>query len=102
VPIVPLLRELGRRGMTNVLVEGGGRVMGSFLDEGQVDAVDVFIAPVLEGGDHARTAARGEGCALMCDALRLQQVDVSQVDGDVRVRGWLPRPWRIVAGFGES
>ncbi len=56
VPIVPLLQELGRRGMTNVLVEGGGQTAGSFLDAGQVDAVDVFIAPSLEGGNHARTA----------------------------------------------
>ena len=63
VPIAPLLDELGRRGMTNVLVEGGGQVLGSFLDEGQVDAVDVFIAPILEGGDHARTAVRGKGMA---------------------------------------
>ena len=45
--------------MTNVLVEGGGRVLGSFLDEGHVDAVEVFVAPILEGGDHARTAIRG-------------------------------------------
>ncbi len=47
--LTTLLEELGRRGMTNVLVEGGGRVLGSFLDEGQVDAVEVFIAPILEG-----------------------------------------------------
>ena len=33
IPIVPLLEELSRRGMTNVLVEGGGRVLGSFLDD---------------------------------------------------------------------
>ena len=64
VPIARLLEELGRRGMTNVLVEGGGRVLGSFLDAGQVDAVEVFIAPILEGGDHARTAARGKGMRL--------------------------------------
>ena len=58
--------------MTNVLVEGGGHVLGSFLDAGQVDAVDVFIAPILEGGDHARTAARGRARALMSEALRLR------------------------------
>jgi len=102
VPIVPLLEELGRRGMTNVLVEGGGQVLGSFLDAGQVDAVDVFIAPLLEGGDHARTAARGKGCVLMRDAVRLQQVDVSQVGGDLRVRGCLAQPWRIRAGFRDG
>ncbi len=99
VPIALLLDELGRRGMTNVLVEGGGQVLGSFLDEGQVDAVEVFIAPILEGGDHARTAVRGKGSSSMRDAVRLRDVEVSQVGGDVRVRGWLPQPWRARAGF---
>ena len=47
--------------MTNVLVEGGGRMLGSFLDAGQVDEVDVFIAPILEGGDHPRTRRSGAG-----------------------------------------
>ena len=58
IPISDLLIELGRRGMTHVLVEGGGQVLGSFLDAGQVDAVDVYIAPTLEGGDHAGSTAR--------------------------------------------
>jgi diaminohydroxyphosphoribosylaminopyrimidine deaminase / 5-amino-6-(5-phosphoribosylamino)uracil reductase len=102
VPIAPLLAELGRSGMTNVLVEGGGRVIGSFIDEAQIDALDVFIAPILEGGDHARTAVRGQGLDLMRKAAHLCDLDVSQVGGDVRVRGCLPRPWRTQAGFDED
>ncbi len=94
VPIRPLLQELGRRGMTNILVEGGGRVLGSFWDEGEVDAVDVFIASIIEGGDHAQTAAHGRGISLMHAAARLQGVEISTVGGDIRVRGWLPQPWR--------
>ena len=93
VPIGPLLDELGRRGMSNVLVEGGGQVLGSFLDEGQVDAVDVFIAPILEGGDHARTGVRGRGLNLMRDAARLRRVEVSKVGDDVRIRGCLSQAW---------
>jgi diaminohydroxyphosphoribosylaminopyrimidine deaminase/5-amino-6-(5-phosphoribosylamino)uracil reductase len=99
VPIGPLLDELGRRGMTNVLVEGGGQVLGCFLDEGQVDAVDVFIAPILEGGDHARTSVRGRGLERMRDAARLRHVEFSQVGGDIRVRGCLPQAWRARAGL---
>jgi diaminohydroxyphosphoribosylaminopyrimidine deaminase / 5-amino-6-(5-phosphoribosylamino)uracil reductase len=102
VPIADLLIELGRRGMTNVLVEGGGKVLGSFLDEGQVDAVDVYIAPALEGGDHARTAVRGRGVRLMREASRLRQLEVSQVSGDVRVKGHLPQPWRSRARLPEE
>ena len=102
IPIVALLEELSRRTMTNVLVEGGGHVLGSFFDAQQVDAVDVFIAPVVEGGDHASTPIRGVGCHAMSDALRLKEVTFTQVGGDLRMRGWLRRPWRQLAGFPEG
>jgi diaminohydroxyphosphoribosylaminopyrimidine deaminase/5-amino-6-(5-phosphoribosylamino)uracil reductase len=102
VPVLALLRELGQRGMTNLLVEGGGQVVGSFLDADQVDALDVFIAPTLEGGDHARTAARGQGCTLMSEAIRLRAVEVTQIGDEVRVRGWLPQSWRMPAGFHDE
>jgi diaminohydroxyphosphoribosylaminopyrimidine deaminase/5-amino-6-(5-phosphoribosylamino)uracil reductase len=96
VPISPLLEELGRRGMTNVLVEGGGKLIGSFLDAGQVDVVEAYIAPIIEGGDHAHTPARGRGVLQMADAARLEDVTWSQVDSDVRVRGVVPQPWRSI------
>lgn len=93
VPVGALLDELGRRAFTNVLVEGGGRVLGSFLDADEVDAVDVYIAPVLEGGEHPFTPARGSGHARMADAARLVTHEVSVIDGDVRIRGVLGRHW---------
>jgi diaminohydroxyphosphoribosylaminopyrimidine deaminase / 5-amino-6-(5-phosphoribosylamino)uracil reductase len=99
VPIDLVLAELGRRTMTNVLVEGGGRVLGSFIDAGQVDAVDVFVAPILEGGDHGRTPIRGRGHSLMRDAVRLAQVEVSQTGGDSRLRGRLVQSWWHQAGL---
>jgi diaminohydroxyphosphoribosylaminopyrimidine deaminase / 5-amino-6-(5-phosphoribosylamino)uracil reductase len=94
VPVVPLLEELGRRGVTNLLVEGGGTVVGAFLDAGAVDEVDVFLAPLIEGGSHGFTPARGRGFATMAEALRLDRHEISVVDGDVRVQGTLPAPWR--------
>lgn len=93
VPIVPLLRELGDRGMTNVLVEGGGRVLGAFLDAGEVDAVDVFIAPKIAGGAPNFVPSWGVGVNAMTDAWGLFRTDVSVIDGDLRVRGMLPRRW---------
>ncbi len=91
VDVLALLDELGRRGMTNVLVEGGGRVLGSFFDAGQVDEVDVFIAPIVEGGSHDHTPARGLGVDGMSDALRLEAPSVSRVDEDVRIQGRVGR-----------
>jgi diaminohydroxyphosphoribosylaminopyrimidine deaminase/5-amino-6-(5-phosphoribosylamino)uracil reductase len=103
VPIRPLLEELGRRGMTNVLLEGGGLVLGSFLDAGEVDEVDAFIAPIVEGGDHTRTPARGRGVPRMTDAARLDRVRHETIDGDLMVHGVLSQPWRsLLAHLGEE
>jgi diaminohydroxyphosphoribosylaminopyrimidine deaminase/5-amino-6-(5-phosphoribosylamino)uracil reductase len=99
VSIASLLEELGRRGMTNLLIEGGAHILGSFFDQGQVDAVDIFVAPIIEGGDHLRTAVRGRGHELMRDAIRLGRTDLSQTGGDFRFRGRVPQPWRKQAGF---
>ena len=96
--IVPLLEELGRRGMTNVLVEGGGFVLGAFLDADQIDEVDVFLAPIIEGGDHPRTPVRGGGRSLMSESHRLQGVRHSIVETDVRIQGTIPCPWRTNLG----
>jgi diaminohydroxyphosphoribosylaminopyrimidine deaminase/5-amino-6-(5-phosphoribosylamino)uracil reductase len=99
VGIGPLLEELARRRMSNVLLEGGGLVLGSFLDENQLDEIDVYIALKIEGGDHAATAVRGVGRIAMKDAMRLARAQVTQVGVDVRVRGCLSQPWRSLAGF---
>jgi diaminohydroxyphosphoribosylaminopyrimidine deaminase/5-amino-6-(5-phosphoribosylamino)uracil reductase len=99
VPLGPLLDELGRRAMTNILVEGGGRVLGSFMDGGHLDAVEVYVAPIVEGGDHPRTAVRGRGRSVMSDSPRLKDVAIDRVGDDVQIRGRLPQSWRLGAGF---
>jgi len=100
VPIVPMLQELGRRGMTNVLVEGGGAVAGSFWDAGQIDVLEIYIAPLIEGGDHARTAIKGRGHAAMSEAARVHIAeDVIRIGDDLRYRAVVPQSWRSLAGF---
>lgn len=93
VSIAALLAELGRRGMTNLLVEGGGHVLGAFLDAGEVDAVDVFIAPILEGGPPGHVALNGAGAATIDLARRLARHEVAVLDGDVWVRGEFSHSW---------
>lgn len=94
VSLEPLLDLLGSRGMTNLLVEGGGRVLGGFLDAGEVDAVEVYLAPILDGGDHGFTSIRGQGKEMMSQALRLEGGEVRQVGGDLRIRADVPQAWR--------
>jgi diaminohydroxyphosphoribosylaminopyrimidine deaminase / 5-amino-6-(5-phosphoribosylamino)uracil reductase len=83
-----LLAELGRRRFTNVVVEGGGAVLGAFFDAGAIDEVHVFIAPRLAGGAEARTAIGGKGVKKIAEALTLTETRVEVVEGDVLVHGW--------------
>ena len=82
-----LLNELGRRRMTNVLVEGGGQLLGSLLDARGIDEVHAFIAPKLTGGTTAASPVGGRGIAQMADALALDHPEIRQVGQDVYVSG---------------
>jgi diaminohydroxyphosphoribosylaminopyrimidine deaminase/5-amino-6-(5-phosphoribosylamino)uracil reductase len=82
-----LLAELGRRRWTNVMVEGGGRLLGSLLDARAIDEVHVFIAPKLVGGTSAATPVAGRGIAEISAALSLESPQVRQLDDDVYITG---------------
>ncbi len=82
-----LLDELGRRRFTNVLVEGGGRLLGALFDARLVDEVHAFIAPKLVGGAAARTPLAGEGTANMAQAVRLDRPQWRSLGDDLYLHG---------------
>ena len=86
-----LLREFGRRRLTNVLVEGGGRLLGSLLDARRIDEVHVFLAPKLVGGAGARTPIAGQGIEEISQAIPLDSPEIEQVGPDIHVHGRLLR-----------
>ncbi len=86
-----LLDELGRRRLTNILVEGGSQLLGSLFDARQVDEVHCFIAPKIFGGSEAAGPINGEGVAAPDQALRFSQHFSRQVGEDFYVRGRLCR-----------
>jgi diaminohydroxyphosphoribosylaminopyrimidine deaminase / 5-amino-6-(5-phosphoribosylamino)uracil reductase len=81
--IVELLTALGSRRFTNVLVEGGSEVLGSFLDIRAIDEVHVFLAPRLAGGRTAFSPIAGAGCAKIADAPCLDDFQWEMCDGDL-------------------
>jgi diaminohydroxyphosphoribosylaminopyrimidine deaminase / 5-amino-6-(5-phosphoribosylamino)uracil reductase len=68
------LEALGARGVTSVMVEGGGEVLGSFLAARLVDQVALFRAPLLLGGRGSRPAFGGPDPLEIREALRLEPV----------------------------
>lgn len=86
-----LMRELGRRQMTNVLVEGGGQLAGCLLDSGQIDEAHVFIAPKLIGGTAARSPIAGDGIDEMPHAFTFADPHIQQIGSDIYFHGRLQR-----------
>ena len=74
--------------MTNVLVEGGAGVLGSFLDAGAVDEVHVFVAPRLAGGAGALSPVGGAGVSRIADAVRLARWECERIGDDLYLHGW--------------
>ncbi len=71
--------------MIQVLVEGGGRVAGSFHRAGLVDEYWLYLAPAIMGGDDAVSAFAGAGAPTMADVTRGRFVSVDRLGDDVRL-----------------
>jgi diaminohydroxyphosphoribosylaminopyrimidine deaminase / 5-amino-6-(5-phosphoribosylamino)uracil reductase len=76
-----LMRELGRRGWCNVLIEGGAHLAGSALGAGIVDRVAFFVAPIVIGT--GTPAVEGLGFERVRDAIALAGLSVRRLDGDL-------------------
>ncbi len=84
-----LLEKLAARGVTSVLVEGGGTLHTSFLDKGLADAVSLFVAPLLIGGQRAVSLYAGEGSLDMKAVKRLENLAIRRLGNDVLFEGRL-------------
>lgn len=79
-----------RRPVTNLMVEGGGRVNAAFLEAGLVDRIMVFVAPKVAGGSNAPTPVEGVGAERMADALRIARLRAVPLGEDILLEADLP------------
>jgi diaminohydroxyphosphoribosylaminopyrimidine deaminase/5-amino-6-(5-phosphoribosylamino)uracil reductase len=84
-----MLKKLARQEITNVLVEGGGTLIGSLFDEGLVDKVMFFISPKIIGGKDAIGSVMGHGVGRMDQAIKLKNVKTRRFADDILVEGYL-------------
>lgn len=84
-----LMEELGKRKIDSLLIEGGGEVNFSFIEEELVDKVIFFIAPKIIGGSKAKTPVEGEGIELLKDAKYLKNINSFNIGEDLVIEGYL-------------
>ncbi|MDD5355708.1 MAG: bifunctional diaminohydroxyphosphoribosylaminopyrimidine deaminase/5-amino-6-(5-phosphoribosylamino)uracil reductase RibD [Candidatus Omnitrophica bacterium] len=85
--IKDLLRKLAQLEIINILVEGGGRVVGSLLDEGSVDYAMFFIAPKIIGGKDSILSIQGKGINRILDATRIGDIKIKRFGEDLLLEG---------------
>lgn len=89
VSLPALLRELGRRGILSLLVEGGSEVNAAMLTAKLVDRVRLYIAPLLLGGQNAKGLIGGDSPARLAKAIPLNRMVLRSLGDDVVVEGEL-------------
>jgi diaminohydroxyphosphoribosylaminopyrimidine deaminase/5-amino-6-(5-phosphoribosylamino)uracil reductase len=82
-------RELRRRGLRRLLVEGGGGLVAQMFAWNCVDQVLAFVAPKIIGGSTAPTPVGGDGRPFMAEAWQLQDVQFEPFGADVAISGFV-------------
>jgi diaminohydroxyphosphoribosylaminopyrimidine deaminase/5-amino-6-(5-phosphoribosylamino)uracil reductase len=89
VDLMELLRVLGKREVTSLLVEGGATLFGSLFEQDLVDKLLVFIAPIIIGGGDAKSSVGGKGVEKVAQAMSLTRVKVEKLGDDVLISGYV-------------
>jgi diaminohydroxyphosphoribosylaminopyrimidine deaminase/5-amino-6-(5-phosphoribosylamino)uracil reductase len=84
--LATVLKNLGERGITSVLIEGGGEVLGQALDARLVNKVQLYLGPILTGG--SVIAFPGRGAENAANALRFRRVSYRQIGESVCITGY--------------
>jgi diaminohydroxyphosphoribosylaminopyrimidine deaminase/5-amino-6-(5-phosphoribosylamino)uracil reductase len=85
-PLTSVLKNLGKQGVTSVLIEGGGDVLSQALDRRLIDKVQLYLGPILTGGPVI--AFPGRGAENAANALRFRRVSYERVEQSVCITAY--------------
>jgi diaminohydroxyphosphoribosylaminopyrimidine deaminase/5-amino-6-(5-phosphoribosylamino)uracil reductase len=86
-----MLKKLAQEKISNILVEGGGTLIGTLFDEGLVDRILFFISPKIIGGKDAISSVMGQGIGRIDRAVKLRDVKLKHMGEDFLIEGYVQR-----------
>ena len=90
--LADLAVQLGNLEIDSVLLEAGGTLAEGALKAGIVDRVRFYVAPLIIGGERAKSAIAGAGVATLPEAWRLRDLTVGRSGVDLVVEGDICSP----------
>lgn len=85
-----VLRDLGKRQITSVMIEGGGGVLGEAFDRRLVQRVHFYLAPLLCGGP--AIAVKGLGVGSNAEAATIRDATYTRLGDNLRLTGDVEYP----------
>lgn len=91
VDLKKLMKILGEEKIDSILLEGGGNLNFSALNEGIVDKVQIYIAPKIIGGEKAKGVVLGSGIQDLKDAFLIDEVTYRNIGEDILIEGYIKK-----------
>ncbi len=88
ISLEPLMKILGRLGITSLLIEGGSKLISSAFSAKIVDKVCFFYAPKILGSDDGVPVCTGQGPELIRKSTMLKDIEVKRFGDDVLIEGY--------------
>jgi diaminohydroxyphosphoribosylaminopyrimidine deaminase / 5-amino-6-(5-phosphoribosylamino)uracil reductase len=88
VDLPRLLEMLGEMEITSILIEGGSKINGSFLESNLIDKFYCYVAPIVIGGKGAPGAFEEAGTRTLNGAARLEDVSADRLGEDLLLTGY--------------
>jgi len=89
VNLKDMMKRLAQMEISNILVEGGGTLIGSLFDENLVDKVYFFISHKIIGGKEATSSVMGRGITRIDKAIHLKDVKSRRIAEDILIEGYV-------------
>ena len=89
VDLEELWKELGFLGMDSILIEAGEQLNAALLEAKLVNKIRAYIAPKIIGGTNAKSPIGGYGASSMSEVINLKSMNVTQIENDFVVEGYL-------------
>ena len=91
VNLTKLMSILGEMKIDSILLEGGGELNFSAIEEGIVDKVKFYIAPKIIGGKNSKNAVSGKGFSSLEDVVSLNRTETRFVGDDIIFEGYIKK-----------
>ncbi|OGX24629.1 MAG: riboflavin biosynthesis protein RibD [Omnitrophica WOR_2 bacterium RIFCSPHIGHO2_01_FULL_48_9] len=86
-----LFKELAKKGVTSILLEGGAHTLGCALKEKLVDKMHIYVAPKIFGDQKALSAVTGLRITDLARAIQLRNLEIRKIYEDIFIQGYVYR-----------